>query len=67
MRASASDKSLKVAPPVKLSLEECLEHVAGDEYLEVTPASLRMRKSLLNELDRKRAERASAKLGKESA
>ena len=65
MRAAASDRSLKLAPPVKLSLEECLEHLAADEYVEITPASIRMRKSLLDENDRRRAERASAKLAGE--
>ncbi|MFC1573160.1 EF-Tu/IF-2/RF-3 family GTPase, partial [Candidatus Eisenbacteria bacterium] len=63
MRAAASDRHLKVAPAVKLGLEECLEHVGPDEYVEVTPASIRMRKALLDENDRKRAERASAKFG----
>ncbi|MCP4547495.1 MAG: translational GTPase TypA [bacterium] len=67
MRAAASDKSLKVAPPVRMSLEECLEHIGQDEYVEVTPVSIRMRKSHLDEHDRKRAERASAKLGQDQA
>ncbi len=62
MRAAASDKSLKVAPAVKLSLEEYLEYVSGDEYVEVTPVSIRLRKSHLDENDRRRAERAKAKL-----
>ena len=67
MRAASSDRSLKITPAVKLGLEECLEHVGADEYVEVTPASIRMRKALLDEHDRKRAERASAKLGAGSA
>ncbi|MBU1701589.1 MAG: translational GTPase TypA [Candidatus Eisenbacteria bacterium] len=62
MRAAASDRSLKVAPAAKMSLEDCLEHVGADEYVEVTPASIRMRKALLDVHDRKRSERASAKL-----
>ncbi len=67
MRAAASDKSLKVAPAVKLSLEEYLEYVSSDEYVEVTPVSIRLRKTFLDENDRKRADRASAKLTEEGA
>ena len=38
------DEAMKIAPKVDFSLEECMEYIKGDEYLEVTPASLRMRK-----------------------
>jgi len=62
MRSQSSDRGLKVAPPVKMTLEECLEYLAPDEYVEVTPASIRMRKSLLDENDRKVAGRAASKL-----
>jgi GTP-binding protein len=55
MRASGSDRKLVVAPPKILSLEECLEYIEDDELVEVTPKSLRMRKILLDENDRKRA------------
>ncbi len=44
MRASGSDESLKIAPKIRFSLEESMEQIKDDEYLEVTPLSLRMRK-----------------------
>lgn len=44
VRASGSDEGLKIAPKIEFSLEECLEYIREDEYLEVTPVSLRMRK-----------------------
>ncbi len=55
MRASGSDDKTSIAPPVKFSLEECMEYIAEDEYLEVTPKSLRIRKILLDENERKKA------------
>ena len=55
MRASGSDDKVSIAPAVKFSLEECMEYIAEDEYLEVTPKSLRIRKILLDENERKRA------------
>ena len=61
MRASGSDRSMRIAPPIVLSLEENLEFLAPDEYLEVTPRFLRMRKNILNEADRRRAFRLSNK------
>ncbi|MBK7944992.1 MAG: translational GTPase TypA [Flavobacteriales bacterium] len=54
MRASGTDEKLNIAPAVKFSLEECMEYIAEDEYLEVTPKNLRIRKIFLNENDRKR-------------
>jgi GTP-binding protein len=54
VRASGSDKALKVAPCQRLSLEEALEYIADDELLEVTPRSIRLRKRYLSELERKR-------------
>ena len=48
MRASGSDDALRLIPPRKLSLEESLEFLAPDELLEVTPESLRIRKSILS-------------------
>ncbi len=47
-RASGSDEALKLVPPIKLSLEMCIEFLADDELLEVTPKSLRLRKRILN-------------------
>ena len=44
VRSSGTDDSVKIAPKVEFSLEECMEYIKGDEYLEVTPESLRMRK-----------------------
>lgn len=55
MRASGSDDKMRIAPPVKFSLEEALEYIQGDEYVEVTPSSIRLRKVILSESDRKRA------------
>jgi GTP-binding protein len=55
MRASGADDKTSIAPAVKFSLEEYLEYIAEDEYLEVTPKSLRLRKITLNENERKRA------------
>jgi GTP-binding protein len=55
MRSSGADDKVKLAPPRVFSLEECLEYIQSDEYVEVTPENLRMRKILLKETDRKRA------------
>ncbi len=55
VRASGSDEKARVIPKVVMSLEECLEYIKGDEYVEVTPKSMRMRKVLLDHLERKRA------------
>jgi len=55
MRASGSDDNILLAPPVRFSLEEAMEYIAGDEYIEITPKSMRLRKILLDENDRKRA------------
>ncbi|CDN31035.1 GTP-binding protein TypA/BipA [Mucinivorans hirudinis] len=57
MRASGADDKSVVAPAVEFSLEECMEYIQEDEYVEVTPNHIRMRKILLNEHDRKRAEK----------
>jgi GTP-binding protein len=54
MRASGSEEKMRIAPAVKLTLEEALEYIQGDEYVEVTPKSIRLRKIYLNENDRKR-------------
>ena len=55
MRASGSDDKASIAPPKIFTLEEALEYIKEDEYVEVTPKSMRLRKILLNEVDRKRA------------
>jgi GTP-binding protein len=54
MRASGSDEKMRIAPPIIFSLEEALEYIQSDEYVEVTPKSIRLRKIYLNETDRKR-------------
>ena len=61
MRASGSDDALRLTPPRQMSLEQCLEFLADDELLEVTPKSLRLRKRLLDHAARMRE--ASKKKG----
>ena len=58
MRASGSDDKVRIAPPKVFSLEECLEYIQDDEYVEVTPKNFRIRKVLLKETDRKRSGKA---------
>ena len=55
VRASGSDEKARVIPKVVMSLEECLEYIKGDELVEVTPKSMRMRKVILDHLSRKRS------------
>lgn len=55
MRASGSDEALKLVTPTNLSLEQCLEFIADDEYVEVTPKNIRMRKKILNKTSRAKA------------
>ncbi len=55
VRASGSDEKARVIPKTVMSLEECLEYIKEDEYVEVTPKSMRMRKIILDHLERKRA------------
>lgn len=57
-RAASADKSVILAPPVTFTLEEALEYIEDDELVEVTPKSIRLRKRLLNEKDRKKARAA---------
>ena len=59
VRASGSDEKAKIIPPVVFSLEEALEYIKADEYVEITPHHLRMRKIILDELERKRLAKAS--------
>jgi GTP-binding protein len=54
MRASGADEKMRIAPPIIFSLEEALEYIQSDEYVEVTPKSIRLRKIYLNENERKR-------------
>lgn len=58
LRAAAADRKMKLAPALKMSLEEALEYINDDEYLEVTPNHLRLRKALLSESERKKAMKA---------
>ncbi len=57
-RASGSDDASKAAPKILMSLEECMEYIQQDECIEVTPKSIRLRKNILNEEDRKRASKS---------
>jgi GTP-binding protein len=57
MRAAGSDKGIQFAPPTTFTLEEALEYIEDDELVEVTPKSIRLRKRLLTENERKRASR----------
>jgi GTP-binding protein len=54
MRASGSDDNVRIAPAIKFSLEESMEYIQADEYIEITPQSMRLRKIYLTENDRKR-------------
>jgi len=58
-RAAGSDDNVRIAPKIDFSLEECLEYIQEDEYVEITPKNLRLRKIMLNENDRKRAKNAA--------
>jgi len=57
MRAAGKDDNTALATPIKFSLEEAMEYIGPDEFVEVTPESIRLRKILLNEHDRKRAQK----------
>ena len=63
VRASGSDDKIVLIPPVRMSLEEYMEYIRDDEYLEVTPKSLRLRKIILDEIERKRSGRHSEEVG----
>jgi GTP-binding protein len=60
MRASGSDDKAVLAPPIRFTLEEALEYIQEDEYVEVTPKNIRLRKIYLNEIERKKAEKSTA-------
>ena len=55
VRASGSDEKARIVPKTVMSLEECLEYIKADEYVEITPKSIRMRKIILDHNDRKKA------------
>lgn len=57
MRASGSDEKMRIAPKINFSLEEAMEYIQGDEYVEITPKSIRLRKILLDENERKRQQK----------
>jgi GTP-binding protein len=59
VRASGSDEAIELIPPIPLTIERGLEVMAEDEYLEITPKSVRLRKQYLTEADRSRARRTS--------
>jgi GTP-binding protein len=60
VRASGTDEKMNITPPTKFSLEEAMEYIKEDEYVEITPKSIRIRKILLNEVERKRSNKAEA-------
>ena len=60
MRASGSDDKVNIAPPIKFNLEEALEYIQEDEYVEVTPHSMRLRKIILDDIERKRQSKRAA-------
>ena len=55
MRTKSADEKSTCSPAIKFSLEEAMEYIREDEYLEVTPSNLRIRKIILDETERKRA------------
>ncbi len=55
MRSQGDGKGIQLNPPLKLSLERALEYIGPDEYVEATPKNLRLRKKILDEIQRKRA------------
>ncbi len=59
MRATGSDEKMHIVPPIVFSLEEALEYIKADEYVEITPSHIRMRKIILDELERKRRAKAA--------
>ena len=64
IRASGTDRAMKIAPAQLKSLEEALEYIDSQELVEITPKCIRMRKKLLSENDRKRQKRIKEKSGR---
>jgi GTP-binding protein len=60
MRSTGDGKGIQLNPPIKMSLERALEYIGSDEYVEATPKNLRLRKKILNEVQRKRSEQSRA-------
>ena len=58
IRAAGKDEAVRLTPPIKMTLEKALAYIEDDEFVEVTPKSIRLRKAILDPNDRKRAERA---------
>jgi GTP-binding protein len=58
MRAASADKSIMLAPPITFTLEEALEYIEDDELVEITPKSIRLRKRMLTETERKKNRRS---------
>jgi GTP-binding protein len=58
IRTTSKDEAVRLTPPIRMSLEKALAYIEDDEFVEVTPKSIRLRKKFLDENDRKRAERA---------
>ncbi len=67
MRSSGADEKVKLIPPKKFTLEEALEYIMDDEYVEVTPKSIRLRKIYLKDFDRKKASKATVEIVAEEA
>ena len=63
MRASTSDETIRLTPPREMDLEDCIEFIASDEFVEVTPGDIRLRKRLLDAHARKREERGRIEVG----
>ena len=59
VRASGSDDKAVIVPAIKFSLEEAMEYIQGDEFVEVTPKNIRIRKIILDETERKRSKKSS--------
>ena len=57
-RSQGEGKGIQLSPPVKFSLERSIEYIAPDEYVEATPKSLRLRKKILSQVERRKVERA---------
>jgi GTP-binding protein len=58
IRAAGKDEAVRLTPPIRMTLEKALAYIADDELVEVTPKSIRLRKTILDPNDRKRAERS---------
>jgi GTP-binding protein len=62
MRAAGSDENIILTPPIQMSLEECIAYINDDELVEITPSSIRLRKMLLREIERRRMKRPELKV-----